>query len=442
MNHDIDRIAAYYDSLVTDAPDDLSAVGWQTSYAQEVAFLALTRLDGLSDGARVLDVGCGLGDLYGFFARTGKRVDYTGIDVSSKMITAARQRHPGVRFEVRDIMRNPPRDRYDFVFCSGALSLKVPRQKEYEQDMIATMYSLCNVALAFNQLSSYAYIKRPKLQAIATDAAYAWPEETLNFCKTQSEHVALAHEVDTGVFSVFIYRQNRGALARFLAHTQPGNKYDRTVRAAIDYHIELGMWAELRTFLDGISPCPAVSFFRGQTCAALGELSAAEDAFRAAIAAEPTTVWPYIELGYLFSRQGDGERAIALATRAIELAPEEEAAHEALVKIFNAYRRLPEACAAAAAMPAGPLADTLRATMADDTDFALDALDHALATAPSYLPALVARADLLERTGNKTAALETWQTAHRLAPVDRSIVKRLDALMRKLGKNEPKIKPP
>ena len=438
MNHDIEHIATYYDSLVTDATDELSAVGWQTSYAQDLAFLALTQVEGLGDGARVLDVGCGLGDLHAFFARSGKRVDYTGIDVSSKMVQAARQRHPGVRFEVRDIMRNPPRDRYDFVFCSGALGLKVARQKEYEQDMIATMYGLCNVALAFNQLSSYAYIKRPKLQAIATDAAYAWPEETLTFCKTQSDHVALMHDVDSGVFSVFIYRQNRGALARFLAYAKPGNTYDRTVRAAIDYHIELGMWAELRTFLDGISPCPAVSFFLGQTCAALGDLSAAETAFRAAIAAEPEVVWPYIQLGYLFSRQGDAERAVASATRAIELAPEEEAAHEALIKILNAHRRLPAARAAAAAMPEGPLADTLRATVSDHADAALSALDHAIAAAPSYLPALVARADLLERKGDKPAALATWQAAQRLAPVDRSIANRREALERKIGKGERK----
>ena len=147
-------------------------MGWRTSYSQDVAFLSLSRMEGLRDGASVLDVGCGLGALHSFLLRRGLAVHYTGIDISPKMIEAAQKRHPGVRFEVRDILRNPPRDRYDFVFCSGALSLRLPHQKEYVCDMIATMYGLCSGGLAFNMLSAYSYIEKPSLQAVATDVVW------------------------------------------------------------------------------------------------------------------------------------------------------------------------------------------------------------------------------------------------------------------------------
>ncbi len=430
MKHDLRRTASLYDQLATDATDDQAAVGWRTSYAQDVAFLTLTRVDGLHDGARVLDVGCGLGGLYGFFERTGRKLSYTGVDISEKMVAGARERHPGGRFEVRDILRSPPRDRYDFVFCSGALAMKIAHQQEYLQDMIATMYGLCDVALAFNLLSGYAYVTRPALQAQAVDVSYEWPSRVLEFCKTQSEHVGLAHETDSGVFSVFVYRRNRGALARYLDHVKPGTTYDRTVRAAIEYHIELELWDELLAFLGRLAPCAAVSFFLGQAHDALGHPTEAETSFRAAIAGGPNVPWPYIRLGYLYSRLGDTERAVEAARRAIEVAPLEEAAHECLVKILYANRRLDEARAAAFATPAGPLADTLRGVVADSPAQALESLDHALATAPSYLPALIARADALERLGQRDAALAAWRKAQQVAPIDRSIADRVAALTR------------
>jgi tetratricopeptide (TPR) repeat protein len=240
------------------------------------------------------------------------------------------------------------------------------------------------------------------------------------------------------VFSVFVYRKNRGALERFLAYAKPGTTYDSTVRAVIDYHVDLGMWSELRTVLAGIKPCAAVSFFLGQANASLGDHAAAEAAFRAAIEADPAQPWPYIQLGYLFSRLGDLPRALAAANLAIEHAPREEEAHQALIKILVAHKQLAEARKAAAAMPDGPLADTLRATVTDDTTAALAAADRAIARAPTFLPALVARAQLLERKGDTAAAIEAWRTAQRIAPVDASIALRIEALLRTQAKDLPK----
>lgn len=429
--HDLSPVAAYFDRLLDSSRDEQHAVGWRTSYSQDVAFLSLSRMEGLRDGVSVLDVGCGLGALHSFLQRRGVAVQYTGIDISPKMIEAAQKQHPGVRFEVRDILRNPPRERYDFVFCSGALSLRLPHQKEYVCDMIATMFGLCSQGLAFNMLSAYSYIEKPSLQAVATDVVYEWPEEVLRFCKTQSRHVSLAHDTDSGLFSVFVYRHNRGALGRYLEYVRPGKVYDATVRAAIDYHIDLQLWNELHSFLNGIEPCAAISYFRGLTYAAQDDAAGAEQAFREAIAADPSVPWPYIQLGYLFSRQGDVDRAVAAAERAVELAPAEEATHEARVKILTAYRRLPEARQALLAMPAGPLSTTLHSYVTDDTQAALASLDRAIEKTPAYLPAHVARADLLERMGRGQEALAEWELTQRMAPNDRSIASRREALSRR-----------
>lgn len=66
-------------------------------------------------GCRVLDAGCGCGDLYPALAGRA----YVGVDLVPEFVEQARKDYPGVRFEVADI-RNLSRfkdDEFDVVVC-------------------------------------------------------------------------------------------------------------------------------------------------------------------------------------------------------------------------------------------------------------------------------------------------------------------------------------
>jgi len=77
---------------------------------------ALARL--VSPEARVLEVGCGGGDLLGSLPNAQRM----GIDIVPELVKRARKNHPTVRFETADIlqMRRPPADpaeRWDAIIC-------------------------------------------------------------------------------------------------------------------------------------------------------------------------------------------------------------------------------------------------------------------------------------------------------------------------------------
>jgi trans-aconitate 2-methyltransferase len=70
-------------------------------------------------GERVLDVGCGTGQLTAEIARAG--ADVVGIDNSPAMIEQARGNYPGLRFEVADVTGMPYRAEFDAVFSNAVL---------------------------------------------------------------------------------------------------------------------------------------------------------------------------------------------------------------------------------------------------------------------------------------------------------------------------------
>ena len=70
-------------------------------------------------GERVLDVGCGTGQLTSAIAEAG--ADVTGIDNDEAMVSLARQNFPGVAFEVVDARKMTYESDFDTVFSNASL---------------------------------------------------------------------------------------------------------------------------------------------------------------------------------------------------------------------------------------------------------------------------------------------------------------------------------
>ncbi|XID93323.1 class I SAM-dependent methyltransferase [Paenibacillaceae bacterium WGS1546] len=70
-------------------------------------------------GERIVDFGCGTGDLAARIASAG--ADVTGVDISPEMVERARAKYPGLRFELADGTKWSANEPFDAVFSNAAL---------------------------------------------------------------------------------------------------------------------------------------------------------------------------------------------------------------------------------------------------------------------------------------------------------------------------------
>src|SRR5690606_10729201 len=111
---------------------DARSVRWSNPSDQVTRFRALL---GIADVANqsVLDVGCGMGELYKYLLQQQIPVQYTGIDIVPEFIQAAQKHFIDVDFYTQDVFE--VESKYDYVLASGALSFKVKDNLNYYQDM-------------------------------------------------------------------------------------------------------------------------------------------------------------------------------------------------------------------------------------------------------------------------------------------------------------------
>lgn len=147
------EIGRHYEPRLTSLTENYEILDWASAASQEARFAVLADHVDLT-GKSLLDVGCGLGDLWAYLRRRRIDVDYFGIDILDKMVLAARKRHPEARFEQADIFAygSLPDDGYDVVFCSGAFNLNLGNNLEFLPAAIAHLRRLARQYVVFNLL--------------------------------------------------------------------------------------------------------------------------------------------------------------------------------------------------------------------------------------------------------------------------------------------------
>lgn len=193
------RIAAFYDGLVARFGCGPRALDWGGRASQERRFDVLTQIDELA-GHSVLDVGCGLADLFVFLESRRVRVAYTGYDIAPAVIRFARTRFPQLDLQVVDLMAEEAvAPEHDFVLASGIFNLRSIGSYGYLEEMVRRMFRSCRRGVAFNSLSS-------RSDVIDSNQFLADPARVLRICLDITPNVVLRHDYMPHDFTVYIYR--------------------------------------------------------------------------------------------------------------------------------------------------------------------------------------------------------------------------------------------
>jgi SAM-dependent methyltransferase len=199
---DNERNVRLYTKLLEEHGNDVRTLGWGSRESQAKRFGVLSEIGGIK-GASVLDVGCGLGDLYGWLRGNKLRVRYTGVDITPRMVERGRKRFPRVRFDICDLLdptcRLAP---HDYVLSSGIFTHSGASAFEFLRAMVHRMFDLSKQAVAFNCLSGWAKEREP-------GEFHADPLEVVSFCRTLTPWVVLRHDYHPRDFTVYLYKTGR-----------------------------------------------------------------------------------------------------------------------------------------------------------------------------------------------------------------------------------------
>ena len=159
----------------------------------------------------LLDVGCGYRSLLDLFNERGLELSYSGIDVCAPMIDFARARHKNHSWLVGDVMDLEGKGRYDYVVCNGVLTqklgAKIRDMDGFLKEVVAKMFELCRVGVAFNVMTTHVNYMVPNLY-------YRNPVELLAWCMSElTSRVRLDHAYPMFEYTVYLYREDASGLA-------------------------------------------------------------------------------------------------------------------------------------------------------------------------------------------------------------------------------------
>jgi SAM-dependent methyltransferase len=207
---------AYYEDLLDQYGESYLALDWNSPESQKLRYKVFKEIfiyGKKASNLSVLDVGCGFGDLYGFFKAEGllsrHRIKYTGFDISPKILGVARKKYPDAKFELKDILEQRYLTGFDYIFCSGALNIRTTdagSHLEFVKSMLLRMYDLANFGVAVNFLSEGALPMSNLDDLNSGRYFYFKPEEILSFCRFISSRYILRHDYHPGDFTLYLLK--------------------------------------------------------------------------------------------------------------------------------------------------------------------------------------------------------------------------------------------
>ena len=177
------------------------ALGFGRRSSQEKRFQTVAAL-GDFHGKRLLDVGCGFGDLLAWLNARGIEPRYTGMDICRPMIDRCRKRfkNSSARFVIGDALTFVTDHPYDYIVASGIFGYNAKDTRQRVQPTLERLFDLARIGLAVNFLSRCALSRSP-------GRLYLHPADVLQFALKLTPAVRLEHTYLPNDFTLCLYRR-------------------------------------------------------------------------------------------------------------------------------------------------------------------------------------------------------------------------------------------
>jgi SAM-dependent methyltransferase len=195
------EITRFYENHIRRFGYSYQALGFGRRSSQEKRFASALGL-GSFHGKRLLDVGCGFGDLLSWLNARGIEPRYTGIDICKPMIDRCRKRFAGTgaRFMIGDALTFVTDEPYDYIVASGIFGYNAKDTRQRVQPTLERLFDLTRIGMSVNFLSRCAVTRSP-------GRLYLHPADVLQFALKLTPAVRLEHTYLPNDFTLCLYRQ-------------------------------------------------------------------------------------------------------------------------------------------------------------------------------------------------------------------------------------------
>ncbi len=200
------KVGDYYTEKVETFGPTARGVDWNGAESQHLRFAQLLKVCAGDDGFSLVDLGCGYGELWGYLTAHGTPCNYTGIDLSEKMVQEARDRY-GEGDDHRFTVGALPEEPVDYIVASGIFNVRLDENDDawldYCHTVLDAMHKASRKGFAFNWLTSYSDAEKMRDYLY-----YADPGQVFDHCKRNySPHVALLHDYGLYEFTILVRKQ-------------------------------------------------------------------------------------------------------------------------------------------------------------------------------------------------------------------------------------------
>ncbi len=178
-----------YNARLREKGPGVFALGWGKRSYQLKRFNDLVHAVGKDffHGKRVVDIGCGLGDLYSYLRKQNIRPKrYLGVDVNEEFISYAKKdfaKDSRVVFEKRDLMLKPlTKGKAEVGVALGVINFKQKNHEAYAKRFIEACFDSVSEAVVINVISAVRnadYLPESRIYYYDPSEWLAWAQKHL-----------------------------------------------------------------------------------------------------------------------------------------------------------------------------------------------------------------------------------------------------------------------